>query len=396
MSSLAVINIGKFLTGEISAPLKSSVEVLICRDGLIETTGRRSELTGLLDSSDQILDVKGSTVAPGLIDSHCHVVIGDYTPRQKTVDFLESYVHGGITSVVSAGEIHAPGRPHTAIGVKALAIAARTCFEGFRPNGMRVNAGTVVLEPTLTDKDFRELAEAGVRYAKFGFGDYADPADGLPQVQMAQEQGLIVTCHTGGASIPGSKPITPDHLLLLRPDVCGHVNGGPTAPDAAGVERVVRETEMALQLVQAGNLNSTLRITRLAEECGQLRRISIGSDTPTGTGVMPLGVLKTVAEISSLAGICPEIAWCFASGNNADVFGLDVGRLIAGQPADLVVMDAPWGAAASDALGALADGDIPGISAVVIGGEVRVLRSRNTPVATRLASIEPPLNYLTS
>ena len=45
-----------------------------------------------------LVDAGGSTVTPGLIDSHCHVVLGDYTPRQKTVDFLDSYVHGGITA----------------------------------------------------------------------------------------------------------------------------------------------------------------------------------------------------------------------------------------------------------------------------------------------------------
>ena len=48
--------------------------------------------------ADVVVDCLGTTVVPGLIDSHCHVVLGDYTPRQKTVDFLDSYVHGGITS----------------------------------------------------------------------------------------------------------------------------------------------------------------------------------------------------------------------------------------------------------------------------------------------------------
>ncbi|MCL6641296.1 MAG: hypothetical protein K6T92_07980, partial [Candidatus Rokubacteria bacterium] len=43
--------------------------------------------------------------------------------------------------------------------------------------------------------------------------------------------------------------------------------------------------------------------------------------------------------------------------------------------------------AARDALGAIARGDIPGISAVIIDGVVRVWRSRNTPLAGRLAEI---------
>ena len=126
-----------------------------------------------------VVDCVGTTVIPGLIDSHCHVVLGDYTPRQKTVDFLDSYVHGGITSVVSAGEgVHAPGRPHDAAAAKALAIAAAKCFEHFHPNGMKVNAGSVVLEPGLTDADFAEMARHGVRHAKYGFGGYAQPRDG--------------------------------------------------------------------------------------------------------------------------------------------------------------------------------------------------------------------------
>src|SRR5690606_25090170 len=110
------------------------------------------------------------------------------------------------------------------------------------------------------------------------------------------EHGIIVTCHSGGASIPGSQPITPEHLLHLRPDVCGHVNGGPTSLPADGVDRIIDETSMALQLVQAGNLRSAVRIMSRCYEQGRLERVVIGSDTPTGTGVMPLGMIKTVGS----------------------------------------------------------------------------------------------------
>jgi enamidase len=392
VSTLAVTGAGVVLSGELDAPVVEGADTVICRDGRIAAVG--SSLDTEVAAADQVIDAMGATVAPGLIDSHCHVVLGDYTPRQKTVDFLASYVHGGITSVVSPGEIHAPGRPHSAVGVKALAIAARHCFEGFRPGGMRVHAGAVVLEPTLTEDDFAELEAAGVRLAKFGFGAYADPADGEPQVRWAQRHGITVMCHSGGASIPGSKPITPEHLMMLRPDVCGHINGGPTALPDEGVEAIVTGTGMALQLVQAGNLRSAIRIARLAEETGNLHRVVIGSDTPTGTGVMPLGVLKTVAEISSLAGLAPERTWALATGNNARVWNLDSGRVRPGAAADLIVLDAPWGSTAADALGALAIGDIPGISAVLTAGEIRALISRNTPRAARLARATPEPAHL--
>jgi len=393
---LAVVGAGAVLSGDIAHPVLDDADCVVCDAGVITAVGRRTELGGLVADADVVLDARGSTVAPGLVDSHCHVVLGDYTPRQKTVDFLAGYVHGGITRVISPGEIHAPGRPHDATGVKALAIAARACFDNFRPGGMRVHAGAVVLEPTLQPADFAELQAAGVHLAKFGFGRYDDPADGVDQVRWAQQHGITVMCHSGGASIPGSKPITPEHLLELAPDVCGHVNGGPTSLDEGGVDRIIEQTGMALQLVQAGNLRSAIRILRKVVDEDRLERVVIGSDTPTGTGVMPLGVLKTVAELSSLAEVDPAVVWAMASGSNARTWGVDGGFLRAGAAADLVVLDAPWGSTAHDALGALRVGDVPGISAVVTDGRVRALLSRNTPRPARLAEVTPAMPHLTA
>ncbi len=391
---LAVRGAGTVLSGDIAQPVLDGVDTVIAEDGVIIALGSQDDLADQVADCEMVVDAAGSTLAPGLIDSHCHVVLGDYTPRQKTVDFLASYVHGGITSVVSPGEIHAPGRPHDAIGVKALAIAARACFANFRPGGMRVHAGAVVLEPTLRETDFADLQAAGVHLAKFGFGRYADPADGVEQVRAAQRHGITVMCHSGGASIPGSKPITPEHLLELAPDVCGHVNGGPTSLPDAGVDTIIEETTMGLQLVQAGNLRSAIRILRQAVDRGQLGRIVIGSDTPTGTGVMPLGMLKTVAELSSLAHVDPALMWATASGNSARMWGLPAGFIRVGAAADMVVLDAPWGSTAASATDALSIGDLPGISAVITAGEVRATISRNTPRAARLASCRPELPHL--
>ena len=63
-----------------------------------------------------------------------------------------------------------PGRPSDPEGVKALALAAQRCFATYRPGGMRVIAGSVILEPGLTASDFTELASNGVQLAKAGFG----------------------------------------------------------------------------------------------------------------------------------------------------------------------------------------------------------------------------------
>lgn len=389
MATLAIKNIGVLVSGDLQRGVLDA-DTVVCRDGRIAEVGKGLDTAGV----DVVVDARGTTVVPGLIDSHCHVVLGDYTPRQKTVDFLQSYVHGGITSAISPGEIHAPGRPKDAAGVKALALAARACFLNFKPTGMKVHAGAIVIEPALSEKDFAEVASLGIWLAKFGFGAFTDPLDGVAQIRWAQKYRIRVMCHCGGASIPGSRPITAEHLLTLRPDVCGHINGGTTSLDPEGVLRIVTDTDLILQVVQAGNLRSTLDIVRAAQEHGQLHRVIVASDSPTGTGVIPLGVIKTVCEIASLSGMPPEQALALATGNNARAYGLNTGLIDVGREADLVVMDTPWGSRADAALGAIALGDIPGISAVIIDGQVRVLRSRNTPAATRMATADPPMPWL--
>jgi enamidase len=76
-----------------------------------------------------------------------------------------------------------------------------------------------------------------------------------------------------------------------------------------------------------------------------------------------------------------------ATGNTARVYKLNVGVITAGRAADLVVCDAPVGSAGKDALGALAAGDLPGISMVLIDGKITAGRSRNTPPAARAAEV---------
>src|SRR3989441_11202335 len=149
---------------------------------------------------------------------------------------------------------------------------------------MKVNAGSVVLEPGLTDEDFAERAKHGVRHAKYGFGGYAQPRDGEPEVRRAQKHGLCVMSHSGGTSIPGSSPISHDVLLHLRPDVCGHVNGGTTSLDEAGLDRIIRETEMVLQIVQAGNLRSAPYIVKPARHPRAPARARGARGTPTRPG----------------------------------------------------------------------------------------------------------------
>ena len=94
--------------------------------------------------ADTVIDAKGSTVIPGLIDSHAHPTLGDFTPRQRTIDFIESTLHGGVTTMISAGEPHVPGRPKEVVGFMALAIAVARAYATFRPGGVKVRAADML------------------------------------------------------------------------------------------------------------------------------------------------------------------------------------------------------------------------------------------------------------
>ena len=376
-----VRNIGTLVSGDIGRPLLDA-DALVIRDGRIVAVGR-----GLDEDADTVIDARGTTVLPGLIDSHVHPVFGDFTPRQRTMDFIDSGMNGGVTTAISAGEVHLPGRPKDIVGLKALAIVAAKSYANFRPGGVKVHAGAPILELGMTEDDFAEMAAAGVRLVgEIGLGSVKTGKDAAPMVRWARAHGMTVTIHTGGPSIAGSSPINADVVLEAAPDVVGHVNGGTTSMAPAEIERLVA-TDMALEIVQCGNMKTALHTLRVARDARAAHRLIVGNDAPSGTGVIPLGVLRTLSVLAALGGLPPAEAIACATGNTARVYKLDCGVIAAGRAADLVICDAPTGSIASDALGALAAGDLPGISMVLIDGRITIGRSRNTPPAARAAEV---------
>lgn len=189
--------------------------------------------------------------------------------------------------------------------------------------------------------------------------------------------------HTGGASIPGSGVIGADFVVKVRPDVAGHTNGGPTALPLSDVERILEETSAMIEVVHNGNVKAAGAVARLAADRGELHRVVIGTDSPAGSGVQPLGILRVMSWVASLGDVPPEAAVAMASGNIAKLHGLNTGVIEVGREADLVVVDAPLGSQAGDALGALAIGDTLAVATAIIDGTWRFTKSRNTPPPTR-------------
>ena len=378
-----ITGIGQVVSGDIDRPLLDADSIVI-RDGRIEAIGR-----GLDEDADVVIDACGTTVIPGLIDSHAHPVFGDFTPRQRTFDFIESSLHGGVTTMISAGEVHLPGRPKDIVGLKALAIAVAHSYANVRPGGVKVHAGAPILELGMVQADFAEMAAAGVSLiGEIGLGSVKTGADAAPMVAWARSLGMTSTFHTGGPSLPGSGAIGADAVLEAAPDIAGHVNGGTTSLPERDIDRLIEsESGIALELVHCGNGRTALVALRRAAESGALDRVILGNDAPSGTGVIPLGILRLIAHLASLGGVAAETILCLATGNTARVHGLDSGILARGRAADLCIVDAPVGSVAGTALEALATGDLPGISMILIDGVVTIGRSRNTAPAARMALV---------
>ena len=382
---LVIKNVGQILSGKLEEPLIDG-DCVIAIDGRITAIGRYADLD--TDQATQIVDAHGVTLAPGLIDSHVHPVIGDYTPRQQQLNWIDSCLHGGVTTMISAGEVHAPGRPKDIVGLKAMAIASQRWYENFRPSGVKMLAGAPVIEEGMVESDFKELADAGVKLlGEVGLGSVKAGETAAQMVKWARKYGIQSTIHTGGPSIPGSGLIDKDVVLEADADIIGHINGGHTALPDDQITCLCESCTRGIEIVHNGNERAGLLAMRTAFEIGQAERIILGTDAPAGSGVQPLGILRMIAMLSSLGDIPPEIAFCFATGNTARMRELDSGIIEIGKSADYILIDSAQHAPGKTMLESIHQGNLPGVGMTIIDGIVRTQRSRNTPPAERLPEV---------
>ncbi len=386
VSSLLLTNLGAVVTGEWEHPLRRATTIYI-------EDGRFCEIDSPRTDADTIIDARGLTAAPGLIDTHVHPTFGDFTPTQNSVGWMTAYLHGGVTSLVSAGELHVPGLPldpPDARLFKYLAVLAKRCADNLGQKAPRLFAGTLLLAPGLSESDFDEVAEEGIGCAKFIFYPYGENGDEAHRyVRWCRERGIVVKIHSGGVSRSGvSRPAGAQVIRELLPDVVAHISGGPIPMPLEEMETVVKETDCYLEIATSGSIRRSIELMEMVLREGAQGRVILGTDTPSGTGVTPRAMLRNVALLASLGGVTAEVAWCMATGNAARAHRLEGGFIQEGKPADLLLIGKINGSVGRDALEALAIGDIPGISFVIVGGEVVVWgRGEQTPPPETLAVI---------
>ena len=382
MARILVKGLGLVFSGDFAKP-RLDADAILIEDAKITGIGRAKDFEG-----DTVIDAQGCAVMPGLIDNHVHPAFGDWTPRQNQLGWIEAMVHGGTTTLISAGEVHLPGRPKDPVGVKALAIAAQRCFSAFRPMGAKVIAGAPVPERGITEADYREMGEAGVTLlGEIGLGTIRDHDEVVQVMRWARAAGLNAMIHCGGPSIAGSNLMQREVVVACDADIVAHINGGPTSLPMAELTKVIEGTNRAIEVVHNGNPRNAIHAMAVLREMGRLDRLVIGTDSPAGSGVQPLGVMRTISLLCSLGGLDPGIAIAAAGGNTARWRGISAGTIVVGAAADLVFLDAPIGGAGIQADEAFSAGEIPGIGMVMVDGEVKTARSRNTPPAARVPAV---------
>ncbi|HEX6512713.1 MAG TPA: amidohydrolase family protein [Chloroflexota bacterium] len=388
MSSLLIHHIGTLCSGDIDEPLIQADSIYI-EDGVLK------EIGGGRPQANTIVDARGTTVIPGLIDGHVHPTAGEYTPAQDAIGWLSNYVHGGTTTVVSAGELHHPGLPFDQLTPEltlSIAVVARETVARLRPLGMHVEAGTLLLVPGMDEQHFDTAAAYGVRNVKFIFYDWSkgEPGEAEQYVAWAHQREMTVKIHSGGVSRSGASVVAGyDVVSRVRPDIVGHISGGPIPMPDEDIERTIRETACYAEICSSMNYRASLVALKALQEDGGLRRLTLGTDTPGGTGVIPRGMLRNILFLSGVGGLDAALAIAAATGNTAGAHQLPGGRIEVDAPADLVVCDKIFGAAGTNALESMAKGDLPGISLVIVEGQIQVApRSQQTPPPMRPAVIE--------
>lgn len=389
MNDLVLKNIDKIVSGDI---IKGVIpgDTIVVRNGLISEIGFEKDVN--TSGIETVVDVDGQIVCPGLIDCHVHNTLDDYAPQRGSVGTYSDALYSGTTTMCSEGE-QGPGWPRfydDAIGCKAAAIMAHRVFDRYRPGGaLKFHGGALVLVHGLTEQDFKEMSEAGVwLIAEIGGGGLSDPTEVAPMLEWAKKYNFFYSVHLAPPSIPGSSWVTSKEILKLQPHKVAHTNGGSTAVSYDHIERLMDESDIPLELVVNGNFVNFNKMAQHMNKKGELNRLVLGSDAPTGQASLPGAINRAVVKLSALNDIPAEQAIAIATGNAADLYRLNTGKIEIGREADLQVIDCPPGSVGTDALKAIEHGDPFGNSMVIVDGRIVAFRGKDSRPTARTCIIE--------
>ena len=280
---LVVKNIGLMLSGDIGKPILDA-DTIVSVDGRISAFGKEKDVD--TKGADRIVDAMGTTLAPGLIDSHVHPVFGDWTPRQQQFNWIDSFMNGGVTTMISAGEVHLPGRPKEHCRLEKRwrsppSAPSTICGRA----ASRCTPARRWIEKGMIEEDFKEMAAGGVKLlGEVGLGGVKQGEEAKQMVAWARKHGIQSTIHTGGPSIPGSGLIDKDVVLEADADVIGHINGGHTALPLDQIRCLCEDCSRAVEIVPQRQRSGRALCHAHDDGAGpDGGSIILGTDSPAGS-----------------------------------------------------------------------------------------------------------------
>ncbi|CAL9526058.1 imidazolonepropionase [Streptomyces sp. enrichment culture] len=365
MSATVITNIATLVTNDPS--LRDTDPLGLVRDAAVVIEGDRVVWTGessKAPATDNRVDAGGRAVLPGFVDSHSHLVFaGDRTEEFNARMSGRPYSAGGIRTTVAATRAAGDAELEANL-TRHLAEALRqgtTTFETKSGYGLTVEDEARALRLAARHTD--EVTYLGAHIVAPEFAD--DPAGYVALVTgdmlnacAPHARWIDVFCEKGAFDGDQARAIlTAGKAKGLHPRIhANQLSYGPGVQlavelDAASADHCTHLTDADVDALANSSTVATLLpgaefSTRAAWP--DARRlldagvtVALSTDCNPGssfTSSVPFCVALAVRDM----GVTPdEAVWAATAGGAAALRRTDVGRLVPGAYADLVLLDAP-------------------------------------------------------
>jgi imidazolonepropionase-like amidohydrolase len=371
----------RLLTGERRPPIEDSA--LVVNDGRITAAGPRATIKAPAGAT--VIDVRGKTIMPALVDAHSHLGYTDvrtgitssasYT-RDNLLDQLRRYAYHGIAATLSLGldrgdlpyQLRASPTPGAAL---FLTAGRGIAMPNAGPNAdYWKDAAYGVTTEAEARAAVRELAAKKVDIVKIWVDDRNKTVTPLPPslyrpiIAEAHSRGLRVVAHVFyladakellRAGIDGFahgiRDLDVDEEIMTlfkqRPQVFVIPNLPDTPPSIADLAwlsetlppRAIEELKKTAVASPARPRLFEVQARSLARLAAAGVRIAFGTDAGVGA---PYG-FSAHTELADMvaAGMTPSDVIVAATGTSAEVMRLNqLGTIAAGKSAGFIVLDA--------------------------------------------------------
>jgi imidazolonepropionase len=362
--SIAITNIGSLVTNDqsLGSGILGEIEnaALVIENDKIAWVGNNNDVP----DTDQKIDMAGKAVIPGFVDSHAHLLFAgerskEFQARMKG----EKYSTGGIKSTVAATR----AASNEALEQNMLRLVSEmqrsgiTTYESKSGYGLTTEDETRALQ--IASKHTPETTFLGAHVVPSEYAGKEDHYVDLVIGEMLDSvlphaKWIDVFCDQGAFDVDQARQILQagiDKGLLPRIHANQLTQGGgvqlAVELDCASADHCTHLSDKDIELLAGSNTVATLvpgaEFSTRATYPNAARlfdagvNVAIATDCNPGssyTTSMPFCIAIAIREM----GFTPEQAlWSATMGGAKALRRTDVGALVVGQSADLVVLNAP-------------------------------------------------------